>query len=203
VARDAWQKIIKYTNAKSYFGAVPSGNSRHLFEMFRGSAPNYSDEALVKMVHDFFIGYNLEKYFKSFGKRLLHMQSGHRGKHVSAALPASASTAMQNFADFIISDEAKQRIVFLTTEHQRKIGGMGGNVIPAILWIDSELNDGTVASQPALGFYHERRDVEGDTIFLDGLEIVLAVSDEDRMRFRGKILDYENNRFTLKDVART
>ena len=93
---------------------------------------------------------------------------------------------------FAITDQAKQKILLLSAQYEAKIGK---DVIAAILWIDSGLNNGRIDSQPAIGFYDDRSAIEKDITIIDGLQIVLATSDQDKARFLGKTLDYGNNRF--------
>jgi hypothetical protein len=102
---------------------------------------------------------------------------------------------MQANAPFAMTDDAKRRILFLTTQYEAKIGK---DAIAAILWIDSDLNNGKVESQPAIGFYHDRSEIEKDIVVVDGLEIVLATSEYDKARFLGKTLDFEKDRFVVK-----
>jgi hypothetical protein len=104
-------------------------------------------------------------------------------------------TAMPADAPFAITDQAKRRILLLSTECEARIGK---GVIAAILWIDSNLNNGMIESQPAIGFYDDRSAIEKDITIIDGLQIVIATSDEDKARFLGKTLDYENNRFLVR-----
>jgi hypothetical protein len=102
---------------------------------------------------------------------------------------------MQTDVTFTITENAKRRIASVTKEYEAKIEK---DVITAILWLDSNLNDGMVESQPVVGFYHDRSEIMGDILTIDGLEIVLAISDEDNFRFQGKTLDYQDNRFVLR-----
>ncbi|MCB8876555.1 hypothetical protein [Acidisoma silvae] len=67
------------------------------------------------------------------------------------------------------------------------------------MWLDSSLNKGAIESQPAIGLYDEKDDIApGDLLIVDGIEIAIAVADDDFMRFRGKNLDYESGRFVLR-----
>jgi hypothetical protein len=77
----------------------------------------------------------------------------------------------------------------------------GKEAIPALMWVDSDLNVETmVDSQPAIGFYDNRADIKAEDIFIvDGLEIALTVADKDLARFVGKTLDYETDRFVLRE----
>src|SRR6266853_7039848 len=102
---------------------------------------------------------------------------------------------MQTNVTFSITENAKRRIVSLTKEYEAKIKK---DAIAAIIWLDSDLNDGTVESHPVIGFYHDTSEIEGDIRTVDGLQIVLAIPDHENVRFQGKSLDYENDRFILK-----
>ena len=102
---------------------------------------------------------------------------------------------MQPSVTFTITENAKRMIVSLTKEYEGKIEK---GVIPAILWLDSGLNDEQPDSQPVIGFYHDRSEIEGDILIVEGLQVVLAISEHDNVRFQNKILDYENDRFVLK-----
>jgi hypothetical protein len=103
--------------------------------------------------------------------------------------------AMKAGEIFAVSDAAKRRILSLSRQLEVKIGK---SVVPAILWLDSDLNDGAVESQPAIGFYDDRTEIEKHITEIDGIEIVLAISKDDEERFRGKTLDYVNDRFVLR-----
>jgi hypothetical protein len=98
-------------------------------------------------------------------------------------------------APMVITDQARRRILFLKAQYEARIGK---DMIVAIVWIDSALNNGLVESQPAIGFYDDRSVIEKDITIIDGLEIVLATSEEDRVRFQGKTLDHQNARFLVR-----
>ncbi|WP_370677820.1 hypothetical protein [Pleomorphomonas sp. PLEO] len=103
---------------------------------------------------------------------------------------------MSNDFRLSISDEAKNKIDNLIAEHKIRYNKEG---IPALVWIDSEFNNGMVESQPAIGFYLNRDDiVPADFLILGGIEIALTVPDEYISRFQDKTLDYENDRFVLR-----
>jgi hypothetical protein len=103
---------------------------------------------------------------------------------------------MKRGAGFSIAERAKEKISQLTNEFRARSGKDGGVV--AICWIDSKLNNGRIESQPTVGFYDKRSEVEDDISVVDGLEFVFAVSEEDKVHFSGKTLDYENNRFLVR-----
>jgi hypothetical protein len=96
---------------------------------------------------------------------------------------------------FAITDAAKQMIVATTEKYAATVGKPA---IAAICWIDAGLNKGKIQSQPAVAFYVDRAEIEDDITVISGLEIVLAVSDEDRARFLGRTLDFVHDRFVLK-----
>jgi hypothetical protein len=60
----------------------------------------------------------------------------------------------------------------------------GKEATPALVWIASGLNVETIVdSQHSVGFYDNRADIKEEDIFtVDGLEIALAVADEDLYR---------------------
>lgn len=97
-----------------------------------------------------------------------------------------------------ISEKAKKQIAVLTDGCKAKYNL--DEAIPAIVWLDSELNKGVVLeSEPAIGFYNDRADIApADLLILDGIEIALGVADEDIFRFQDKTLDYENDCFVLR-----
>jgi hypothetical protein len=100
---------------------------------------------------------------------------------------------------FSISATAKLRIESLINVLTTRTGA--STVIPAIMWLDKDLNALLSESQPAIGFYDDASELaEDDILVVDGLKIVLAVSDADTARFDGKTLDYEPEaeRFMLK-----
>lgn len=67
------------------------------------------------------------------------------------------------------------------------------------MWIDSSLNKGMIESRPAIGVYDNKNDIApGDLLIVDEIEIAIAVSDDDLIRFHGKTLDYERGCFILR-----
>src|ERR1700722_4208471 len=102
---------------------------------------------------------------------------------------------MQTNITLAITDNAKQTIVSLTKEYEAKVEK---EAIAALIWLDSDLNNGIVKSQPVIGFYHDRSEIEGDISIVDGLQIVLAIPEHDKVHFQGRTLDYENDRFLLR-----
>jgi hypothetical protein len=103
---------------------------------------------------------------------------------------------MQTNVVFGITESAKRRIILVTKQYEAKIQK---KAIPAIIWLNSDWNPGlTLDSQPVIGFYHDRSEIEGEIRIVDGLEVVLAIPDVQNARFQGKLLDYEDGRFLLR-----
>jgi hypothetical protein len=97
--------------------------------------------------------------------------------------------------EFSIAPSAKQRIESLVEELKKKIGK--SDVIPAVVWIDAEMNYAIRSSGPAIAFYDNREDVD-DISVVDGFEFVLAIAPEYEPIFDGKVLHYSNEAFVLK-----
>ena len=96
---------------------------------------------------------------------------------------------------FAITGAAKERIYALLDQFRIKFGK---EAIPAIMWISSDLNKGIIDSQVAIGFYDDVNDIkEDDLLVIDGLRVVVAVSEEDEARFIDKTLDYCDGRFLI------
>src|SRR3954471_12931833 len=70
----------------------------------------------------------------------------------------------------------------------------GTEAIPAIMWVDARLDN---PSQPAISFYDNIDHIQNDVIVVNGLQCVLAVSDDDKLRFLGRTLDYRGGQFVL------
>ena len=50
-----------------------------------------------------------------------------------------------------------------------------------------------------IGFYTDRAEIEAEIQNVDGLEIVYAVADDDKARFVGKVIDYQDG-FVLRSA---
>ncbi len=98
--------------------------------------------------------------------------------------------------ELAITGNARRRICALCEELKAKIGQ---SAIPAIMWIDRELNPDIPESGVTIGFYNEdqRAALGAAPATVDGFEYVLAVGQEDERRFIGKTLDYRDGRFCL------
>jgi hypothetical protein len=102
---------------------------------------------------------------------------------------------MQTPVPFAITEQARGRIEALAKQQEAKIDK---KVIVAILWLDSTLNKGLLQSQPAIGFYDDRSEIEADISIIDGLEVVFAVAEDDKAHFLGKTLDYDDRCFVIR-----
>ena len=74
-----------------------------------------------------------------------------------------------------ISTAAKKKIELLVDEFKGRFGNREITVVPAILWVDSRLNNERFQSQPAIGFYDNRGEIENDILVIDGFEVVREV----------------------------
>jgi hypothetical protein len=97
--------------------------------------------------------------------------------------------------EFSIAPSARQRIESLVEELKQNIAK--SDVIPAVVWIDAEMNDAIQASGPAIAFYDNRDDVD-DISVVDGFEFVLAIAPECEPIFHEKVLHYVDEAFVLK-----
>ncbi|OCX25559.1 hypothetical protein QV13_00135 [Mesorhizobium hungaricum] len=75
----------------------------------------------------------------------------------------------------------------------------GVECIPAVMWVDSELNNGIVPSGVLMGAFTEAQRNEIAHILRsdNGYEYVLSVAEEDFVRFVGKTLDYRDDNYVL------
>jgi hypothetical protein len=98
--------------------------------------------------------------------------------------------------EFEITDAAKHEIGRQADRFRKKATD---RLIPAIMWIDSVLNQGTIPSGVAVGLYTEdQREELGETIIDDkGFEYILAIDDNDFIHFSNKTLDFQNDGFVL------
>jgi hypothetical protein len=97
----------------------------------------------------------------------------------------------------MLTDSARNKILELLADFKRQFGK---DAVPGIVWVDAALNQGRVQSGIGIGFYTDRAEIEADIQNVDGLEIVLAVADEDKVRFVGKVVDYVDG-FVLRSAA--
>lgn len=93
-----------------------------------------------------------------------------------------------------ITIEARKELARLLAEFKK---GYKKAAIPAFLWIDSELNQGSIDSGIGIGYYLDRSEIEKDIEIVDGLEFAFAMSDEDKARFTGRVIDFKNGWFVL------
>ncbi|TIU29641.1 MAG: hypothetical protein E5W27_03270 [Mesorhizobium sp.] len=96
-----------------------------------------------------------------------------------------------------IADSAKNRIVDLCADFRRD---KGVDAIPAIMWLDGDLNDGRFPSGVLLGAYTaaQRDEVAHGIRISNGVEYVLAVSEHDLFKFLGKTLTFDGSLFHLE-----
>ena len=75
----------------------------------------------------------------------------------------------------------------------------GGGLIPAIMWVDSDLNSGNIETGVLVGAYTaaQRSELVGQISDDHGYEFVLAVPDHELIRFLGKTLDFTGGKFVL------
>jgi hypothetical protein len=95
-------------------------------------------------------------------------------------------------APFGMTREAQQQLLRMLEEFELQYERVP---TPAFVWIDAALNQGRVESGIAVAYYTDRNEIANDILAVDDLEIVLAVSDEDLVRFVGKTIDFKNGQF--------
>jgi hypothetical protein len=98
--------------------------------------------------------------------------------------------------EFLIAPSARRRIEWLVDEPKRRKGM--ADVIPAVMWIDAQMNCDIEASGPAIGFYDNRDEIVDDISVVGGFEFVLAIPSEYEPIFDRKVLRYLNDTFVLK-----
>lgn len=71
--------------------------------------------------------------------------------------------------------------------------------IAAICWVRQDLNTHFVLpSQPALGFYESREGITDDIVEIDGLEMLVTTTEEDRLlHLSGRTLDVIDGRLVV------
>lgn len=100
---------------------------------------------------------------------------------------------MPKIAPFTITPRAREEIESLLEKYERTYAK---KAIPALMWVDSSLNQGVLAeSGIAIGFYTDREEIERDIVLADGFEVVLAVSEGDEARFVGSTIDFRDDIF--------
>jgi hypothetical protein len=75
----------------------------------------------------------------------------------------------------------------------------GDDLIPAKMWVDSNINNGQIPSGVIIGAYtkSQRDELVGHMRNFEGFEYVLSVSTQDLVRFLGKTLDFKDGKFIL------
>lgn len=94
-----------------------------------------------------------------------------------------------------ISLEAKMRIREIVDD---KSDLLGRECVPCLCWISSSLNRGRIPSQPIVGLYDSRPEVESDIEIIDGIEIVVALPDHYVHHFDGMTLDFRGGQWFLR-----
>jgi hypothetical protein len=95
-------------------------------------------------------------------------------------------------ADFSVSAVARQKIL---EEVAGVTAASPGSWVVALVWMENE-TDGTAG--PGLGFY-ERQDLQPEWIMsIDGVDLVFALTVQNKIHFDGKVLDFVDNAFQLK-----
>jgi hypothetical protein len=92
-----------------------------------------------------------------------------------------------------ITGEAKEAI--------RKL--LAKDAIPAVAWIDMDLNPHLSRSGVWIAFYTDRNEIEDHIQEIDGFEIVNTIPVDLEDKFDGKILDYDGRRFVFRDFPQT
>ncbi|CCD92881.1 MULTISPECIES: hypothetical protein [unclassified Bradyrhizobium] len=97
---------------------------------------------------------------------------------------------------FSIAASARRRIEALVDALKRQNGLP--EVIPAVMWLDADLNPDIATSRVVIGFYDNRADIIDDITVEDGFAFVLAVTRDDERLFDGQELHYIDDAFVLK-----
>jgi hypothetical protein len=60
------------------------------------------------------------------------------------------------------------------------------------------MNDGAVDFQPTIGFYDNVDEIKDDILTINGLRVVIAVPDKDRLQFQGKTSHWAGKQFLVE-----
>ncbi|RJT31903.1 hypothetical protein D3227_28120 [Mesorhizobium waimense] len=95
-----------------------------------------------------------------------------------------------------IADSAKDRIRHLCDQFR---WDKGIDPIPAIMWLDTDLNGGRFPTGVIIGAYTSAQggELSGEIRNDNGLEYVLAVADDYLPKFIGKTLSFDGNSYRL------
>lgn len=97
--------------------------------------------------------------------------------------------------NFRLTQRASDAINRLTTQ----FSSATQPAFPCLLWNEAydEIRKQLINQAPVVGWY-DRQDVP-DTVIqhVDGVDLYFAVSHAQSLHFRGKTIDYENNRFVF------
>lgn len=98
-----------------------------------------------------------------------------------------------------ISDAAKAKIEDMKSRVEQETHKKP--IMPAILWIDGDMNEGKISSQAGIGFYDDQAELDeirDHITTVSGMEVVIGFSASDLDRFKGKILDYDGTWFFFR-----
>jgi hypothetical protein len=100
-----------------------------------------------------------------------------------------------------ITESAKYKIIDIRADYKSTYGHDG---LPALMWVDGNLNPGFAKSFIMIGMYNDedRSEIQNKIVTVDDVEIVLAISGKDMYRFQDKVLHYEDDEFVLQDPGR-
>jgi hypothetical protein len=103
----------------------------------------------------------------------------------SSALGPGANSNDEDLPLASITERAKARIEAVLAAYPARDRK---RAVPIICW----------AGEPAMGgFYEERAEIEDQIVTISGLDIVLALLDDDAPQFQGKVLDFNGTAFVL------
>ena len=91
-------------------------------------------------------------------------------------------------APFILTAAAKARISSAVAEC---LETKGKRTIPALVWIDGAANANRFPSHIGIGLYDVRAHIEDALYDVDGMELGVAMSDEDFSRIEGRTIDFK------------
>jgi hypothetical protein len=95
-------------------------------------------------------------------------------------------------ANFRVSAAAKQKI---QKELEAVAVASPANWVVALVWM---VNEADGAAGPGLGFY-ERQDIQPEWIVnLDGVDLVFALTVQNKVHFEGKVLDFVDDVLLLR-----
>lgn len=94
-------------------------------------------------------------------------------------------------APFTLTPAARD-FIFAGLDEYRELKGR--EAIPALVWIDSDLNAGRFPSHVGIGLFDVRAEIEDALYDAGGLEIGVAMAEHDFSRIIGQTIDYSKER---------